>query len=63
LLADNLKTVEDRHILKLIEARHKLHKAATVAQTGVAHGPLERPIPFPPASEHEREQDDYLWGV
>ena len=63
LLADNLKTVEDRHILKLIETRHKLRMAAAAAQSSVAHGPLERPIPFPPASEHEREQDDYLWGV
>ena len=62
-LADNLKTVEDRHILKLIETRHKLHMAVAVAQSSVAHGPLERPMPFPPASEHEREQDDYLWGV
>jgi 2-isopropylmalate synthase len=64
LLADNLKTVEDRHILKLIETRHKLHIPAAVAQSNVAHGPMEsRPMPFPSASEHEREQDDYLWGV
>jgi 2-isopropylmalate synthase len=63
MLADNLKTVEDRHILKLIESSHKLHMAAAAVQANVAHGPLERPMPFPPASEHEREQDDYLWGV
>jgi 2-isopropylmalate synthase len=62
-LADNLKTVEDRHILKLIEGRQKLHKAAAAAQSTVVHGPLDRPMPFPPASEHDREQDDYLWGV
>jgi 2-isopropylmalate synthase len=64
LLADNLKSVEDRDILKLIETRHKLHMAAAVAQSNVAHGPMEsRPMPFPSASGHEREQDDYLWGV
>ena len=62
VLADNLKIVEDRHILKLIETSHKLHMAAAVAQSNV--GPAEsRSLPFPPATEHEREQDDYLWGV
>jgi 2-isopropylmalate synthase len=62
LLADNLKTVEDRHILKLIGTKHKL--AAAVAQSKSAPGSGEGwPMPFPSASEHEREQDDYLWGV
>ena len=62
LLEDNLKTVEDRHLLKLIETRHPPHMATVAAQSNVVYGPMERPRPFPPASEHE-QQDDYLWGV
>jgi 2-isopropylmalate synthase len=61
LLADNLKTVEDCHILKLIQKRDKLDMAAAVAQSKVAHAFMESRSMS--ASEHEREQDDYLWGV
>jgi 2-isopropylmalate synthase len=64
VLADNLKTVEDGLILRLIEDRHKLHMLGAAAQANVARRARDaRPMPLPPASEHEREQDDYLWGV
>jgi 2-isopropylmalate synthase len=64
VLADNLKTVEDGLILRLIEDRHKLHMVGAAAQANVARRTGDaRPMPLPPVSEHEREQDDYLWGV
>src|SRR5215472_495503 len=57
LLADNLKTVEDGHILRLIEDRQKLHMVAAAAPN-VAHRARDTwPMPLPPSSEHEREQD------
>jgi 2-isopropylmalate synthase len=64
VLADKLKTVEDGLILRLIEDRHKLHMVGAAAQANVARRTGDaRPMPLPPVSEHEREQDDYLWGV
>lgn len=67
VLADNLRTVEDRHVLRIIRKRHKLHKAAAAAQSengssaGTPGG--DRAMAFQALAEHEREQDDYLWGV
>jgi 2-isopropylmalate synthase len=86
VLADAVKTVEDRHILELIRKRRKqpLYRSAAAAQSigardgtveskllpergPVAHPPGEngnaQAILFPAAAEHDREQDDYLWGV
>jgi 2-isopropylmalate synthase len=67
MLADNLRTVEDRHVLRIIRKRHKLHKAAAAAQSengSSARTPGgDTAMAFQAFAEHEREQDDYLWGV
>ena len=64
VLADNLKTVEDGHVLRLIQNRQKLHMGAAAAGSDGALSPgtpggSGRPV-FPIA---EHEPDDYLWGV
>ena len=64
VLADNLKTVEDGHLLGLIQSRQKLHMSAAAAGSDGALSPGTsggngRPV-FPLA---EHEPDDYLWGV
>lgn len=65
VLADNLKTVEDGQVLRLIQSRRKLHLTAAAAHSEVAQragtpGGNTRPVALP-AAEHEA--DDYLWGV
>jgi 2-isopropylmalate synthase len=65
VLADNLKTVEDGHVLRLIQNRQKLHMAAAAVGSEGAQGTSisggSRSMPSPVIAEHE--PDDYLWGV
>jgi 2-isopropylmalate synthase len=65
VLADNLKTVEDGHVLRLIQNRQKLHMAAAAVGSEGAQGTSisggSRSMPSPVVAEHE--PDDYLWGV
>jgi 2-isopropylmalate synthase len=87
VLADAVKTIEDRHVLELIRKRRKqpLYKSAAAAQSETSANasvvdsrlfpervPVaqrandkssEQPMPLPAIAEHDREQDDYLWGV
>jgi 2-isopropylmalate synthase len=69
VLADNLRTVEDRHVLRLIRKRRKppLHTAAAAqsesAPSARTAGGDSRPMAFPAIAEHDPEEDDYLWGV
>ena len=60
VLADNLKTVEDRHVLRLIQNRQKLHMTAAAVGSDGALSTISRPLP---SSLAEHEPDDYLWGV
>src|SRR5882762_143993 len=79
VLADQIKHVEDHHLLQLIrETRHETPRIphahveiapAGIAATGTAYAvpaPIERhplEVTLHSAHEHHSEQEDYLWGV
>jgi 2-isopropylmalate synthase len=79
VLADQIKNVEDHHLLQLIrETRHETPRIppahveispAVIAATGTSYAvpaPLERhplEIALHSAHDHHGEQEDYLWGV
>jgi 2-isopropylmalate synthase len=77
VLADQIKHVEDHHLLQLIrEMRHETPRippahveipATVIAATGTAYaGPVERhplEVTLHSAHDHHGEQEDYLWGV
>ena len=76
VLADQIKHVEDHHLLQLIrETRHETPRIppahveiapVVIAATGTTYTPIERhplEITLHSAHEHHGEQEDYLWGV
>jgi 2-isopropylmalate synthase len=79
VLADQIKHVEDHHLIQLIrEMRHETPRippahveipATVIAATGTSY-PIPAPIERHPlemtlhsAHDHHGEQEDYLWGV
>jgi 2-isopropylmalate synthase len=71
LLADEIKTVHDHHLLELVR-----EKGAAAGAGGNSGGNTNRQKPFPAAApgakgglpvnsmaEHHADQEDYLWGV
>jgi len=79
VLADQIKHVEDHHLLQLIrEARHETPRIppahAEISQTVLAATGTAYPVPaqierhplemaLHSAHDHHSEQEDYLWGV
>ena len=76
LLADEIKTVHDHHLLELVREKSKQAAAAGSGQKDAGQKDAAPQKPFPanapgsknnlPAgtmSEHHGDQEDYLWGV
>jgi 2-isopropylmalate synthase len=76
VLADEIKTVHDHHLLELVREKNSDAKPSEAAQAAAAsqESRAHKPFPAQPAAkgaavpvnsmaEHHAEQEDYLWGV
>jgi 2-isopropylmalate synthase len=75
ILADQIKHVEDHHLVELIQTvpvetprippAHVLPSVVAAVNAFHTAGPLERPLEMTLHSSHDHhgEQEDYLWGV